>query len=91
MKNLPNCIMTYSPIKSKNNLKKCLTNGTNYAIINTEQKKEVIKMRLIHYAVFNKTTRERVYTNCDQSKCQEYLDKMPNKEDYTIGYKWLSI
>ena len=48
-------------------------------------------MRLIHYAVFNKTTKERLYTNCDQAKCQEYLDKMPNKENYTIGYKWLSI
>ena len=48
-------------------------------------------MRLIHYAVFNKETNERVYTNCDQAKCQEYLDKMPNKENYIIGYKWLSI
>lgn len=48
-------------------------------------------MRLIHYAVFNKETKERVYTNCDQAKCQEYLNKMDNKENYTVGYKWLSI
>ena len=48
-------------------------------------------MRLIHYVVFNKTTLKRVYTNCNQAKCQEYLDKMPNKNDYAIGYKWLSI
>ena len=48
-------------------------------------------MRLIHYTVLNKVTKERVYTNCDQRKCQEYLDKMDNKEDYTIVYNWLSI
>ena len=48
-------------------------------------------MRLIHYTVINKTTKERVYTNCSQAKCQEYLDKMPNKENYTIVYNWLSI
>ena len=48
-------------------------------------------MRLIHYAVFNKETRERVYTNCDFAKCQEYLESLPNQKDYIIGYKWLSI
>ena len=48
-------------------------------------------MRLIHYAVFNKTTNERIYTNCDQRKCQEYLDKMPNKENFEIRYKWKSF
>lgn len=68
-----------------------MTNEIKCAIINTERKREVIKMRLIHYAVFNKTTKKRVYTNCDQRKCQEYLDKMQDKENYTIGYKWLSI
>jgi hypothetical protein len=72
--------------------KKHLTNGSRCGIIITVKKrKRYIKMRLIHYAVFNKTTKKRVYTNCDQRKCQEYLNKMPNKENYIIGYKWLSI
>lgn len=48
-------------------------------------------MRLIHYAIFNKTTNERVYTNCDEAKCQAVLDQMPNKENFEIRYKWLSI
>ena len=48
-------------------------------------------MRLIHYAIFNKITNERVYTNYDQRKCQEYLNKMDNKENFEIRYKWLSI
>ena len=45
-------------------------------------------MRIILYAIFNKTTNERVYTNCRQSKCQEMLDAMENKENYEIRYKW---
>ena len=48
-------------------------------------------MRLIHYSVFHKATLKRVYVNCDQRKCQEYLDTLPNKEEYAISYKWLSI
>ena len=48
-------------------------------------------MRLIHYAIFNKTTNERIYTDCSQTRCQEVLDKMDNKENFEIRYNWLSI
>lgn len=48
-------------------------------------------MRLIHHYVINKNTNEKVYTNCDQAKCIAFLNALDNKEDYVIGFKWLSI
>lgn len=48
-------------------------------------------MRLIHYHVINKETNKREYTNCEQSKCREYINSKENKDNYIITYKWLSI
>lgn len=48
-------------------------------------------MRMIKYAVLNTKTNERVFTNANFNKCQEVLDKMENKNEYTIIHKWLSI
>ena len=65
--------------------KKCAT------LFNKTKIKEEITMRTIRYYVINKATRTEVYTNCRQSKCVEYLNTMADKENYCIGYKWLSI
>ena len=48
-------------------------------------------MRTIMYAIFNKNTNERIYTNISLAKCTEELDRMYNKEDYEIRHKWFSI
>ena len=48
-------------------------------------------MRTIMYAVFNKETNARVYTNADHSKCAEFINTQPNAEELTIRYKWFSI
>ena len=48
-------------------------------------------MRTIRYYVINKAARTEVYTNCSHSKCVEHLNAMADKENYCIGYKWLSI
>lgn len=48
-------------------------------------------MRLIHYSVTNKETNKNVYTNCRREKCVEFLNNLPNKEEFAISYKWLSI
>lgn len=48
-------------------------------------------MRTIRYYIVNKTTNKEIYTNCSRKACEETLSKMSNKENYVIGYKWLSI
>ena len=48
-------------------------------------------MRTIIYAVFNKETRERVFTNINRYKCEDYINSLDNKENYVIGHKWFSI
>ena len=48
-------------------------------------------MRLIHYHVINKETNKREYTNCNESKCREYINGKEDKNNYIITYKWLSI
>ena len=48
-------------------------------------------MRTIIYAVFNKETKTRVYTNADYGKCAEFISGQPNAEQLTIKYKWFSI
>ncbi len=47
-------------------------------------------MRTILYAVFNKETSERVYTDCRRHKCEEVLNQMENKNDFEIRHKWVS-
>ncbi len=48
-------------------------------------------MRTIRYAVFNKETNERIYTDCRYKKCVEKINSMENKEKFEIRYKWVSI
>lgn len=49
-------------------------------------------MRTITYAVINKETNEKVYTNINYRKCEEYIKKNENKNtNLVIGYKWISI
>ena len=48
-------------------------------------------MRTIRYYVINKKTGKAVYTNCRHSSCRAFLTTLEDKENYTIGYKWLSI
>lgn len=50
-------------------------------------------MRLIHYHIINKNTKQKIYTNCKFSKCKRILDamKQEDKQNYKITYKWLSI
>ena len=48
-------------------------------------------MRIIKFAVFNKETNKRIYTNCRESKCIEFIDKQDNKENFEIRHKWFSI
>ena len=46
-------------------------------------------MRTIMYAVFNKDTNKRVYTNIDHKKCEQYIAE--NSGNFEIRYKWMSI
>ena len=48
-------------------------------------------MRTIIYSVFNKENNERIYTNCRQSKCEEFINAQNNKDSLVIRYKWFSI
>jgi hypothetical protein len=48
-------------------------------------------MRLVHYYVIEKATGKKVYVNCRFAKAEEFLQGLENKENYCIGYKWLSI
>jgi hypothetical protein len=48
-------------------------------------------MRMIRYYVVNKSTRKAIYTHWSERDCKKFLEALENKEDYCIGYKWLSI
>lgn len=48
-------------------------------------------MRTIHHYVINKTTRKVIFTHWSEAKCREYFEKLSNKEDFCLSYKWLSI
>ena len=48
-------------------------------------------MRSIMYAIFNKSTNERIYTNCNRSKCEKILNELSKREEYEIRYRWYSI
>lgn len=82
--------------KIPNNKKKLLTFKMEYGIIktvegDTPREREEHTMRTIIYAVINKDTKEKVYQNCRQSKCEEFIANLPNKDNYKIGYKWMSF
>ena len=48
-------------------------------------------MRTIRYYVINKTTKQAVYTECRKDRAEAFLNGLLDKENYTIGRKWLSI
>lgn len=48
-------------------------------------------MRLIHYSVINKNTGKCVYANCRGYKAEEFLATLPDKENYYISHKHVSI
>lgn len=48
-------------------------------------------MRLVHYYVIEKATGKKVFVHCRPAKCEDFLATLKNKENYFIGYKWLSI
>ena len=48
-------------------------------------------MRIIRYSVVDKATKKSVFTHCRMHKAQEFFDSLEHKENYAIGYKWLSI
>ena len=48
-------------------------------------------MRTIRYYIINKETGKAIYTDCCESKCKAFLATLANKENFAIGYKWLSI
>ena len=54
-------------------------------------KTEGNKMRTIRHYVINKTTGKAIYTDCDRNKCIAFISKCTDKDNYIIGYKWLSI
>ena len=55
------------------------------------REKENKKMRVLLYSVFNKETKKRIYTNVDRMKCKEQIEKLENKENYIITYRYRSI
>ena len=48
-------------------------------------------MRAMRYYVIEKNTRKAIYTECRKDRAEAFLNGLVNKENYTIGYKWLSI
>ena len=74
-----------------------MTFKIGYVIIKTveggtpQREREEYTMRTIIYAVINKDTKEKVYQNYRQSKCEEFIANLPNKDNYKIGYKWMSF
>lgn len=48
-------------------------------------------MRTIIYSVINKNTNEKVYANCKNYKCEEFISKQENPNDFVITYKWRSF
>ena len=48
-------------------------------------------MRTIRYYVIEKNTRKAIYTECRRDRVESFLNGLINKENYTIGYKWLSL
>ena len=48
-------------------------------------------MRLVHYYVVNKLTREARNVGCYRSKAEAIIAGKADPENWAIGYKWLSI
>ena len=48
-------------------------------------------MRAIFYAIFNKETNERIYTDRSIFECEKMMATLKNKENFEIRHKWFSI
>lgn len=48
-------------------------------------------MRTIHYHIVNKTTHKPIFIHCSKAKCQEYFEKLANKDNFYLCHKWVSI
>ena len=48
-------------------------------------------MRTIHYYVIHKETNKVVFSHWDSRKCRDFLSETEDREDYCLGYKWVSI
>lgn len=48
-------------------------------------------MRLVHYYVINKKDGKAVNVGCHRYKAMEIIAAKADPENWTIGYKWLSI
>lgn len=48
-------------------------------------------MRINLYAIFNKETNERVYTDARRKECEKVLATMDNRENFEIRSKFVSI
>ena len=43
------------------------------------------------YAVINKETGKKEFMSIDRYRCENFINNLENKENYAIGYKWMSI
>ena len=48
-------------------------------------------MRLCRKFVYNKETKERVFTSCYHFACEDFIAEQQNPENFAIGYEWKSI
>ena len=48
-------------------------------------------MRICRIYVFNKETKERVFTSNSHRESQEFINKQENPNNFVMGYKWMSI
>lgn len=48
-------------------------------------------MRTIIYAIFNKETHKRVFTDCRLYEVNKVFEALENKKQYVIRHKWMSV
>ena len=48
-------------------------------------------MRLVHFYVINKKDGKATNVGCHRSKAEAIIAAKADPENWTIGYKWLSI
>lgn len=48
-------------------------------------------MRGMRWYVVNKETGKGIFTDFRKTECQKFLAGLADKENYAIGYKWLSL
>ena len=48
-------------------------------------------MRGMRFYVANKETGKGIFTDFRRAECEKFLESLADKENYAIGYKWLSL